>query len=104
MGSIIYGMETRELGFVIWFGLTMALVLSHPATAGEDSASNKDRPSAVAIFGGRPYPVKAGKMRMFLLCSRRRCRLSASTGACGGLCDARDVGVSRTLRIGGGLH
>jgi len=36
---------------VAWFGL-MALVLPHPATAGEDSASNKDRPSAVAIFGG----------------------------------------------------
>ena len=40
---------------------------------------------------------------MFSLCSHRRCRLSASAGACGGLCDARDVGVSRTLRIGGGL-
>ena len=52
MGSIVCGMETRELGFVTWFGLMMALVMSHPATAGEDSASNKDRPSAVAIFGG----------------------------------------------------
>ena len=54
----------------------------------------------------RSYQLKAARRRsvVFLLCSRRRCRLSASAGACGGLCDARDVGVSRTLRIGGGLH
>ena len=52
MGSIISGIETRELGFVTWFGLMMALVLPHPATAGEDSASNKGGPSAIAVFGG----------------------------------------------------
>ncbi len=40
------------LRFVTWFGLMMALVLPHPAAAGEGSASTEDRPSAIAVFGG----------------------------------------------------
>ncbi len=52
LGSIISGMGTRELSFGAWFGLMMALVLPHPAAAGEGIASTKDRPSAITGFGG----------------------------------------------------
>jgi hypothetical protein len=40
------------LRFVAWFGLIIALVLPHPAAAGEGDASTKDRLGAIAIFGG----------------------------------------------------
>ncbi len=60
---------------------------------------SRGKPVPTRCIDHRPYPVKAGRRRMFLLCSSQRCRLSASAGACGGLCDGRDVGVSRTLRV-----
>lgn len=40
------------LSFVTWIGLTMAMVLPHPAAAGESSASTEDKPNAIAVFGG----------------------------------------------------
>jgi hypothetical protein len=39
------------LHFVAWFGL-MGLVLAHPVAASEGSASIKDKPSAIIVFGG----------------------------------------------------
>ena len=52
MGNIFSGMGTRELSFGAWFGLMMALVLPHPAAAGEGIASTKERQGAIAVFGG----------------------------------------------------
>ena len=40
------------LRFAAWFGLMNALVLPHPAAAGESIASTKAKPGAIAGFGG----------------------------------------------------
>ncbi len=51
MTDLLRRVPLMLLHCVAWFGL-LGLVLPHPAVAGEGSDSTKDKPSAIAVFGG----------------------------------------------------